>query len=119
MQTATMRDCFFDDCGDRVQLPRDECTMQLLITIISIITTIVITILLQRVLIVITIASDLGREGPQPARGWCGAKAILATMTLRKKLEFLSALVVLLNLLQRFQTMLPENFFCRAYGADA
>ena len=112
-----MRDCFFDDCGDRVQLPRDECTMQLLIIItITIIITIVITILLQRVLIVITIASDLGREGPQPARGWCGAKAILATMTLRKKLEFLSALVVLLNLLQRFQTMLPETFCSRAFG---
>ena len=55
-------------------------------------------------------ASDLGREGPQPARGWCGANAILATITSRKKLEFLSALVVLLNLLQRFQTMLPEKF---------
>ena len=103
-----MRDCFFNDCGDRVQLPQAECTMQLLIIIIIIIITIVITILLQQWLL---IASDLGREGPQPARGWCGANAIIATKTYRPSLEFLSALVVLLNLLQRFQTMLPGNVF--------
>ena len=42
-----MRDCFLNDCGDRVQLPRDECTMQLLtITIIIIIIIIIIAIVI-------------------------------------------------------------------------
>ena len=62
-------------------------------------------------IITIIIGTGSGREGPQPARGWCGANAILATITSRPSPEFLRALVVLLNLLQRFQTMLPENFF--------
>ena len=93
-----MRDCFFNDCSDAEQYAHDECAMHLLI------------------IIIIIIGTGSGREGPQPARGWCGANAILATITSRPSLEFLRALVVLLNLLQRFQTMLPENFCSRAFG---
>ena len=40
-----MRDCFLNDCGDRVQLPHDECTMQLLIIIIIIIISTIVIIM--------------------------------------------------------------------------